>query len=242
MQVGGINNSGLNSHRGSHQVTNCLHDHGENKKETGGMRTSSFTLSQTLQQTEEGKNELSLMDLIKNTISGGRRLLGRIWGGDADADSPLKSQNPESGSRINVTGTNPVVSYDDSVSNESKVAGASMTVQHPRVQTTDNPYFTTHSGSGVIKESFLQKVRIKFRDMSGQMAKKFGGRLGERLAGRFSGKNELNARQRKPKDDLRKRSRYRGEDEEIDCVLTDDSYLMDSYNRKGEYTSLTTKS
>lgn len=241
MQIGGINNSGLNSHSGSHHVTSCLH-HDEHKRETGGMRTSSFTLSQTLQQKEDSGNELSLIDFIKNTIAGGKRLLGRIWGSDAVADNPVKSQSIESGNRAGETGTNPVMSYDDDVSNDAKVAGAAMTVQPPQMHTNANPYFTTHSESGAAKESLLQHVRIKLSDMSGRMAKKFGGRLGERLAGRFSGKNQLNAKQRRPKEDLRKRSRYRGEDEEIDCVLTDDSYLMDSYNRKGEYTSLTTKS
>ena len=29
-------------------------------------------------------------------------------------------------------------------------------------------------------------------------------------------------------------------DQEIECILTDESYLTDSYNRKGEYSHLTT--
>ena len=39
---------------------------------------------------------------------------------------------------------------------------------------------------------------------------------------------------------MRRRSKYRQDELEIDCVLTDESYLLDSYDRKGEYSQLTT--
>ena len=50
----------------------------------------------------------------------------------------------------------------------------------------------------------------------------------------------LQTKQQHTKEDLRKRSQYKEDDQEIECILTDESYLTDSYNRKGEYSHLTT--
>ena len=118
------------------------------------------------------------------------------------------------------------------------VAAAASAVQ-PDARLTDNPYFTTTSDPGKVKESLSEKIRIKLRDMAGQLTKRFGGRFGGRMSGELSGKNPTSGKQ-KSKEDLRRRSRYKDDDLEIDCVLTDDSYLMDSYDRKGEYSKLTT--
>ena len=72
-------------------------------------------------------------------------------------------------------------------------------------------------------------MKVKFYSIAGQ------------LLGRFSNRNSLQSKQEKPKEDRRKHSTYRQDDVEIDCILTDDSYLMDSYDRKGEYSKLSVK-
>ena len=68
-------------------------------------------------------------------------------------------------------------------------------------------------------------------------------KLMDRLPGRFLGSHSgdfLQTKQQHTKEDLRKRSQYKEDDQEIECILTDESYLTDSYNRKGEYSHLTT--
>lgn len=92
-----------------------------------------------------------------------------------------------------------------------------------------NPYFSAIENSGRTKQNFWEKVRIRFHSVAGQLTR------------RFSDRNTFQTKQEKPKEDLRKHSRYREDDLEIDCILTDDSYLMDSYDRKGEYSTLSTK-
>lgn len=93
----------------------------------------------------------------------------------------------------------------------------------------NNPYFSAIEDTGRAKQNLWEKVRVKFHSVAGQLTK------------RFSGRNTFQAKQERPKEDLRKHSRYREDDLEIDCILTDDSYLMDSYDRKGEYSKLSTK-
>lgn len=93
----------------------------------------------------------------------------------------------------------------------------------------NNPYFSAIEDTGKQKQTVWEKVRVRFQSLTGQ------------LAGRFAGRNSFQTKQQKPKQDLRKHSRYRQDDLEIDCILTDDSYLLDSYDRKGEYSRLSPK-
>ena len=57
----------------------------------------------------------------------------------------------------------------------------------------------------------------------------------------FQKKGSFQSGKESAKEDLRRRSRYREDTLEIECVLTDESYLLDSYDRNGEYTQLTTR-
>lgn len=239
MQIGGIGNSGLDSHsNASHRVTPGLHHDHETKKE-GNIRVSAAA-SESAKMTRASQ-QLSLLDILKNTLAKGKSLLGRLWGTESGGNTAIGSSQTVDGTRAQQGSADPLVTLHDNASHDSRVAAASATVQQPQTQMGNNPYFTTHSDPGKVKENFFQKIRVKFRDTAGQLTKRFGGRLGERLTGRFSGKNTLNSRRQRSKEDLRKHSRYKEKDTEIDCVLTDDSYLMDSYDRKGEYTTLTTE-
>ena len=79
-------------------------------------------------------------------------------------------------------------------------------------------------------------MRVKFKELTGHLA--------GHLPGNFSGtqtKGSFQAKQEHSKEDLRKHSKYRKDELEIDCILMDDSYLLDSYDRKGEYSKLSTK-
>ena len=83
----------------------------------------------------------------------------------------------------------------------------------------------------------MQRIRSRVKGVTGQLAGKLPGRFF-----RFQAKNSFQARsEQKPEENLRKRSKYRKDELEIDCILTDESYLLDSYDRKGEYSQLTTK-
>ncbi len=114
---------------------------------------------------------------------------------------------------------------------ERSVAGEAVAAVAGRQQSAheQNPYFSAIEDTGRAKQSIWEKVKVRFHGIAGQ------------LMGRFSGKNSFQTKQEKPKEDLRRHSKYRKDDLEIDCILTDDSYLLDSYDRKGEYSKLSTK-
>lgn len=268
MQVGGIGsgNSGLGDHGVSHHVTNCIHEHDAVGKQTGGAAglpasAASFSVS--------GENQTaaapSLWDNLRNLMGSGKRLLGRIWGENADGDNAAGNAAaggaPAGDAQIDRAGLEAVqdvikqssmemsaqaqmgsnsqaqVLSDVKRQHEAHIAAASSSVHAPQNMIDGNPYFTTNSDTGKVKETLLQRVRIRFRDIIGQFTRRFGGRL----AGQFSAKSNLADGRQRSRQDLRKKSRYRENDVEIDCVLTDDSYLMDSYDRRGEYSRLTTE-
>ncbi len=232
MQVGGIGNSGLDNHSSSHQVTGCIHDHHTDVEKTGGMRASSFSLSETKQEVQQDIQGFSLLDTLKNAVSKGFGILGNLWRGGQESSSQQTTSQIEAAEQADH------MTLHQADAHQPAVAAAASVVQ-PDARLADNPYFTTTSDPGKVKESLSEKIRIKLRDMAGQLTKRFGGRFGGRMSGELSGKNPTSGKQ-KPKEDLRRRSRYKDDDLEIDCVLTDDSYLMDSYDRKGEYSKLTT--
>lgn len=236
MQINGVS-SGHNSNM--HQVTDCLHDHSVSKKAGGAAASSSSSPTQSATvQTSQQEGQFSLTDWLKNTLSGGKRLLKSIWGEGAAGLQDVDS----SGENILQTEEQVLAQIGDPDVGQSptgqphhgqelniaaQAAVASATIRQQSLQ--ENPYFSAIEDTGRQKQTLWEKVRVKFQSIAGQ------------LMGRFSGKNSLQTKQEKPKEDLRKHSRYRQDELEIDCILTDDSYLMDSYDRKGEYSKLSTK-
>ena len=109
----------------------------------------------------------------------------------------------------------------------AQVARAATAVPPPQT-ITHNPYFSALGDTGAQQQTLWQRLKVKFESITGYLTKHFS----------FSNPNNFQAKQEKPKEDLSKRSRYREDEMEIDCVLTDESYLMDSYNSKGEYSRL----
>lgn len=225
MQISGP----ANSHDSSdHHITNCLHDHSQIQKKSGGAAAKSAASTELsgIRQELQQEPQFSLSSWLKNALGTGRGLLRNFWGGNQTdiTDTAGKRENP---SQVMAQAGDP-----------NTAAAASMAVQpQMRSQTIhNNPYFSALEDTGNQKQTLWQKMKVRFHNVSGQLS----GRLPKKFFG-FQAKNSFQARQERPKEDLRKHSRYREDTVEIDCVLTDDSYLMDSYDRKGEYSTLTTK-
>ena len=208
MQTSGIGSS----HSDAHQVTTCIHNHKHQLEgEVQGAAPSASSTTQQVQSTSEQKGEsFSLSSWLQNTLSGAKRLLGKIWGESAESAQ---------GEIAETTHTNTLHS--------SQIEAASATVQP--VQTyNNNPYFSAIEENATPQQSIWQKIKVRFQNITGFLTKRFS----------FSNSSSFQTKQERPKEDLRRHSRYREDDLEIDCILTDDSYLMDSYNKKGEYSKL----
>lgn len=207
MQINGI---GSGHSTNMHQVTECSHEHSVSKKKGGAASASSGNnaLQAEVHHYKQQEGQFSLVSWLKNALSGGGKILQKIWG-----ESSETAQTADS-SAENISQT------------EEQVMATAVIRQQPL---QGNPYFSAIEDTGRAKQTVWEKVRVRFQSIAGQLTR------------HFSGRNGFQTKQEKPKEDLRRHSRYRQDDLEIDCILTDDSYLLDSYDRKGEYSKLSAK-
>ena len=219
MQVGGVG-SGHDTY--SHQVTGCIHEHGGHT-DTGaaGAAQAAQTASEVLQEN----TEVSLTSWVQRIGNSGKQLLQKIWGENKETDDAVTQEN---GSGSHIAGQESVVTGTS--------VGVKTTLNRAVVETAaTHTYFQPVETRDAVPTTPLQKVRYQVQ--------KVARKLMDRLPGRFLGSHTgdfLQTKQQHTKEDLRKRSQYKEDDQEIECILTDESYLTDSYNRKGEYSHLTT--
>lgn len=224
MQVGGVGN-GHDTY--SHQVTSCLHEHGANA-DTGSMgaRAGAEQAAQTTTEVLQDNSAGNLLSWVQNIGNSGKQLLQKIWGDSKEANDAVASQKDGSGDHI--AGQETLVT--------GNTVGVKATLNKAAVETAaTHTYFQPIETRDTVPTTPLQKVRYQIQ--------KVARKLMDRLPGRFLGSHTgdfLQTKQQHTKEDLRKRSQYKEDDQEIECILTDESYLTDSYNRKGEYSHLTT--
>lgn len=220
MQVGGVG-SGHDTY--SHQVPGCIHEHGENK-DVGGAGTKLGSV-QTAEEVLQENSSVNFMSWVQNISSKGKQLLQKIWGESKEANDAITSQN---GSGNHIAGQETLVTGNS--------VGVKTTMNRAAVETAaTHTYFRPVEAKDAMPANPFQKVRYQVQ--------KVARKLMDRLPGRFLGSHTgdfLQTKQQQTKEDLRKRSQYKQDDQEIECILTDESYLTDSYNRKGEYSHLTT--
>lgn len=82
-------------------------------------------------------------------------------------------------------------------------------------------------------QNMREKTRIKFEEIRNALSKQF------KNSQTLSAETKRDGRNLKKEEKNRSReSLYREDELEIACVITDDSYLLDSYNKKGTYSKL----
>lgn len=222
MRVGGIETE-HNKH--SHHVTSHFHEHECYKKEQGAMKSAAQqTSSGTQSRNSQQNTQLSLAEIAQKLVDKGRSLFRGIWGTNEVNSAGAAGDKTGQGQTIAQVG-------------QAAVSDTAAVVRQGAIQV--NPYFTAvpESSHGV-PTTPLQKVGAKVKGIAGQLA----GKLPKKFFSSRQTKDSFQAKsEQKPKEDLKRRSRYKKDELEIDCILTDESYLMDSYDRKGSYSRLTTK-
>lgn len=223
MQLNGI---GAEHSADMHHVTKCVHDHSETEMRGGTKRLTSPGAAArfSMRVHSQPPQTLSLTDRVQQLLADGRDLLRGIWRGSEISSAEETGEG--SG--------NALFAAQADKGNDANVIKAAENNEMIR----QNPYFaaivpqTRQSGT----VSVLQKARMKTRALAGRLASHLPGG-----AFRFQKQNSFSAKGEDSREEIRRRSRYRQDELEIDCILTDESYLLDSYDRKGGYSQLTTQ-
>ena len=227
--IGGVE-SGHGSDR--HQVTGCMHGHThyhQGNIKTGGADVGS-QMTQMQMQKEQQDSQLTLSDWLQRALDRGKGILKGIWGTNETNTDGIAGDRAGSAQMM--------AQVRDSGEAAGHGAVSSHTAAEKSAAIQGNPYFEAMPEKNAAAHmTTFRKIRAKIA----AGAEKLAGRLPGKSF-RFQAKNSFQAKSdQRPKEDLRKRSKYRKDELEIDCILTDESYLMDSYDRKGEYSQLTTK-
>lgn len=211
MQINGLGNGTAQHHHNMHHVTDCRH--GQSTSQKGASQVPSSPSKGSMQKFP---NQSAQPESVFSLSSWWKKLLAAGQKFYISIWGEAKDGRVDSQDSIESVGETAGV---------AEIAGTALN----KTDVHNNPYFSAIEDTGKQKQTAWEKVRVRFQSFTGQ------------LTGRFSGRNSFETRQQKPKQDLRKHSRYRQDDLEIDCILTDDSYLLDSYDRKGEYSRLSPK-
>lgn len=218
MQLGGIGDS---HSAGMHHVTVCMHSHDTEQKVGAAKLTSPAETPKLELRAHQEQTQLSFMEWVQQLLrSGKQRLLG-FWRGN---DTSIQSESGEK----NVSGQVMARAFEE---NDTSVKKQEDTLYN-------NPYFAAiePEKSTTVSVPVFQKVKLKVKEATGQLARHLPNKFFS-----FQKQGSFHAKKEGRREDLRKRSKYREDQLEIDCVLTDESYLLDSYDRKGEYSQLTTR-
>ncbi len=245
MKLGGV---GTEHSATMHQVTACAHDHSHVNNEGGAAASAAKAAAQLQQMETQQDAQFSLSAWLDRTLGSGKRILKNFWNGSNEANagqvgdktgsSQVMAQIYDSNSTDslgrNAAGQNSQQQDMSQTMNTPQIAAAA-TAMNPQTIHHDSAFAAVEE-SGIQQESMWKKVRVKFKDITGQLTGHLPGKFFQ-----FQPKNSFQARQEPPKEELRKRSKARRDEVKLDCFRTDDSYLLDSYDRKGEYSKLSTK-
>lgn len=233
MQIGGLGGSHSAS---DHHVTNCIHDHHDVKKDTGGMamKASAAAEASTVKSELLQEANFSLAAWLKNMLGSGRGFLLGIWGEGAAADG-VEGRTAAGG----MEGSQAAFPAAIHTEGTDTVTAAAASVQ-PEIRSNpinNNSYNSGTKGTEKQKREIWKRARDYFHNMSG--------RSDDKRSHRFPGfqvkKSSYQTKREHPREEeLRRQSRYRRDTVEINVARTEDNYLMDSYDRRGEYSRLTT--
>lgn len=176
--------------------------------------------NQVSQSQTERVDYRNITGWFRHLMDGGKNWLGRIWeNGGTPADT--QTQSSQSGE----------VRHTLQQAQEQAVH----TVQLQGLSYAANPYFIPadkQGGAAEMPADIKTRLKIKLEPVTKFMERHFHKNF-QKKKGFLSGD-----RKQEQKEDLRRHSRYREDELELECMITDDSYLLDSYDKKGEFTTI----
>lgn len=231
-----LNEIGSRHGSNTHHVTSCMHDHSHiNKVGKVGAAPSGVSVQSAMAAESQADAQFSLAEWLDKTLNGGRRLWGRIWG-DADGINVAggaAETTRGSGSEGGAEQIAAILPQEDSGSGQqvlhtAQIAAAATAVRQPQ-EIHSTHHFSPGKKPGE-RQGNLRRMRAKLESMAEQLA----GRSSRKPVSARTGKLSQ-VRQERPKEELPRQGKPSRDELVLNCVQSDDSYLLDSYDRKGEY-------
>lgn len=215
----GVNNQNVNSH--VHHVTECIHEEKKKTQEgmTAGLRDS--VSLQTVQNMQIEEPQWNLFQWMSRMLGRGARGIKGFFG--------IGQEGLQAGSTVE----------------DAENTGAASTAVSSAMESPNKIHAMTDRAAGYFVpakeeipsnnwyQNLKERARIRFGAIRNSLSKYL---KQEQSLSMGAGKNGTSAG--REKEDRSRLSVYKKDELEIDCIITDDSYLLDSYNRKGDYSRL----
>lgn len=245
MQFHGIGGEEHSSH--THQVTTCMHDHSHYKTESGAKAANAARAQSQQAAQVQGEGQLSLSAWLDRYLSGGKKLLRNIWGssevspagetgtqfGQEQALAQIGDSRETDSRGAAATGQESRQADGAQTLHGAGIEGAASAVEPPRIQEVYGASSAREEDGQ--EENLWRKIRVRFKDIAGHLTGHLKGNAFQ--AGTKSSLPEKKV----PVREVRKTARSRNDVVEIDSYRVEESYLLDSYDRKGGYSKLSTK-
>lgn len=227
-----LNEVGSGHGSDTHHVTNCIHSHAhfDKKGQMGAAASSNTSLQSMMAAESQADAQFSLAAWLDKTLNGGRKLWGSIWG-NGEGMGTAGTEGASGGVERAALASGLEQDNARSAAQGLHAGHIATAAVVPPQDIHNNPYFSAVDRSNERQGNLWHRMKAKFKDMAGHLPGKFSS---------AQAKNSFRPRQENTKEDLRRHSKFRRDELVIDCVLTDDSYLLDSYDRKGEYSKIST--
>ena len=214
----GMHNQVMDSH--VHHVTECIHeDRVDHKKEVAaGLRDSVTLTNEQPAQTQESQQNMFqwMSQMLGQGLSGIKNFFSTGDGGVVDTAS--QNADPQD---MQIAQDSVMVQL---MPDEKAIADSTAKYFVPtKEEIPPNNWFA----------NLKSRARIKFGEIRNSLAKYLKQDQSLHMG---AGRNSTS--QNKQKEDKSRLSVYKKDELEIDCIITDDSYLLDSYNKKGDYSKL----
>lgn len=224
MRIGGTE-SGQNTD--THYVTKSVHSHPRENTQgaMGAMSSSGKTDSLELTQATKEVVQEGTQGLLQQVLTGTKSLWGSIWGdgngASAQATGAAGGNNAEQAAAQGLT-QSVATGQNSHVTTNAPLAGAANVSASERLQ----PGGTQEAGLG---------HRIK--GIAGQLAN----RLKERLFHSHTDSSFSMSKERQRQEEMKRQAKRKRDEVLLRQQTGEDNFLLDSYDRKGEYRKLTTK-
>lgn len=226
MENGNINSYGTHTH--NHAVTKCLHKTHDAKLKSGGSMSGAFSLEtrQEAQKQESFSLKGMLWDGWKNLFFKTSGVFGKVW-----SNGKAESENGTSGKETTwtVRETKQRLATGSKTNSREPVSAEILAATAVRMQRKRN---ITEKEVGMEAESKVSNAE------SAAGSGLWRGQEGARRFLEKFGKTAAKIRRPWNKAEGEKETEVALEGNPIDLVIGDSSYLLDSYNRLGEYSTL----
>lgn len=206
----GMNSQNTNGH--VHHVTECIREEKHKQPQGGAAASARMTAGESVQTITEQEPQWDLFEWVGRAIgrgTGGIRSLFGLGRGTGARDFR------EPAARENVAA--------QLLPDQKSGADRAVYFVPAREVTPQNSWF----------QNLKTRAAIRFGAIRGSLTKHL--KQGQSLQ---TGTGKQGSASHREKQSRKRLSLYRQEDLEIECIITDDSYLLDSYNKKGDYSKL----